>query len=246
MRAGQKNRTYIRETTLDLTLATSIVSNGFLEPPGDDSTANLRQFKSIHPDAIRYLSRFNYAWVDFGLEELSPLLAREIAAWRVAGISFADGMASCSEALYCFDRSQASLSFGDIGDALDLQSVTALGRGQRYLGFAATQLSPQVAGLIARHPGRLEIKLKQPIVAETLQMLAAHFGDQCLLYLNQPITMELLLPLIQNNAIRYFDLSGLVQHTHHESALLLCKPTRYSEIMSFSDLPSALALGPNC
>lgn len=244
MRTGTIKHHTISETRLDLALALKIAANGFLEPPGDESYANLQQFRSIQPEAIRYLSQFAYTWVAFGLEYLDTALAREIAAWQVKAFNFKDGMDTSAAALCCFERCGISLSFGDIGDALNQESAAALSRSGDYLSFTAEELRPEIAALLANHRGWLEISLKLPVEPETMKQFAAHYGEQCQLYLNPSITLELLAPFIESEGKRYLDLSDRHQRVGYENALLLCNLRRHGEIMSFLDLSSAMDLGP--
>lgn len=243
MFAGPKNRLAIRETALDLLLARKIATNGFLESPGADSTADLRQFKSIHPDAIRYLSQFAYTWVEFGLDWLTPALAKEISAWKAGAFIFRDGMETTPESLRCLGESKARLRFGDIGDALDQDSAAALSKGRDFLALSTHVLSPEIARQLARFPACLELRVKEQISPEAVRQLAAHIGEQCVLHLTQPLTPELMIPLAEAAGKRFLDLSG---HANAESRLLICSMGRYSEIMSFLDLPMAMALIPDC
>lgn len=229
---------------LDLKLAREIVAKQQIEAPGAQSTADLTAFSSIAPEAIRYLARFPYTWVDFAIGYMSKALAQEIAVWPVQAMSFRDGMETTSEALACFRLCPATLHFGNLGDVLCRDAANALSTCGGGLELAVDDLGPEIAVLLANHHAPLEISVCQPVPLSSLQALARHMGDECTLYLNQPVTAGLMAALHASPKKRVIDLSRIANHGPYLTSLLLCDELRYAEILSQLDFPLAMNIAP--
>ena len=228
---------------LDLKLAQEIVAKHLIEAPGAQSTADLTAFSRIAPEAIRYLAQFHYTWVDFAITYMGKALAQEIAAWPAEVMSFKDGMETTSEALVCFRLCPATLHFGNIGDALDQDAAKALSTCGGALELAVDCLEPEIAALLANHHDPLAISVCQPVAMASLQSLTQHMGDECTLYLNQPVTPELMAALHASPNKRLIDLSRIANHGPFQTSLLLCDEHRYAEILSQLDFQLAMSMG---
>lgn len=229
---------------LDLKLAQEIVAKHQIEAPGAQSTADLKAFSSIDPEAIRYLTQFHYTWVDFTISYMGKALAQEIAAWPAQAMSFKEGMETTSEALVCFRLCPATLSFGNLGDALDRDAAKALSTCGGALELAVDDLEPEIAALLANHHAPLAISVRQPVAMASLQVLTQHMGDECTLNLNQPVTPEVMAALHASPKKRVIDLSHIANHGPYQTSLLLCDELYYVEILSHRDFPLAMSISP--
>lgn len=228
---------------LDLALAREIIADKLIEAPGRESSADLTAFSRIAPEAIRYLAQFPYAWVDFAIDSLGISLAHEVAAWPASAISFRDGMETTSEALTCFYLCPISLSFGNLGEALDPTAANALITCTGPLELAVDHLETEISAVLAMHHDPLEISVRHPAPPASIRPLANHQGDECRLNLKQPITAELMAALHANPGKRVIDLTRLAGRVTYQTALLLCDETRYAEILSGHDWPLAISMG---
>lgn len=229
---------------LDLKLAQEIVAKRQIEAPGAQSTAKLTAFSRIAPEANRYLGQFHYTWVDFAITYMGKALAQEIAAWPAQIMSFKDGMETTSEALVCFRLCPATLRFGNLSDALDRDATKALSTCGGALELAVDDLEPEIAVVLANHHAPLAISVCQPVAMASLQALAQHMGDVCTLYLNQPVTPELMAALHASPQKRVIDLSRIANHGPYQTSLLLCDEPHYVEILSHHDFPLAMSISP--
>jgi len=229
---------------LDLKLAQEIVAKRQIEAPCAQSTADLTAFSRIDPEAIRYLAQFHYTWVDFAITYMGKTLAQEIAAWPAQAMSFKEGMETTSEALVCFRLCPATLHFGNLGDALDRDAAKALSTCGGALELAVDDLEPEIAAVLANHHDPLTISVRQSFVMASLQALTQHMGNECTLYLNQPVTPELMAALHASPQKRVIDLSRIANHGPYQTALLLCDESHYVEILSYRDFPLAMSISP--
>jgi len=228
---------------LGLKLAQEIVAKQLVEVPGAQSTADLRAFSSITPEAIHYLAQFDYIWVDFAIGYMGKALAQEIVAWPAQAMSFKDGMETSSEALACFRLCPATLHFGNLGDALDRDAAKALSTCGGALELAVDNLEPEIAALLANHYDPLEISVRQPVALASFQALAEHYGDKCKLHLNQPVTPELMAALHASPKKRVIDLTRIAHRASYQTSLLLCDEQCYPEMLASLDLPLAMNVG---
>jgi hypothetical protein len=161
---------------LDLAKAKQLIASGFIDPPNATGYADLTVFKDVLPEAIRFLSRYAWGFVDLGIDSLDIELA--VALGACTGVSFftyehlTHLESECAAAL-CTLRH--ALVFPSL-NRLSAATARELAKSDGLLHFSLSSISTEVAAALAHHRNEIGLTLTSEPSVEAALHLSQHQG----------------------------------------------------------------------